>query len=95
MNLRRFFAELISRTSATRFSSQLLCLHLSGAILRRSNTHQRGKSTHVERDFSSEKGSFGLFHLPAPGKMPTMTPILTPPELNSNGLDPKNASLKA
>ena len=32
MNLRRFFAELISRTSATRFSSQLLCLHLSGAI---------------------------------------------------------------
>ena len=27
------FAELISRTSATRFSSQLLYLHLSGAIL--------------------------------------------------------------
>jgi hypothetical protein len=31
------FAELISRTSGARFSSQLLCLHLSGAILTRSN----------------------------------------------------------
>ena len=28
----QFFAELISRTSATRFSSQLLCLHLSGGF---------------------------------------------------------------
>src|SRR5512140_923398 len=34
---RNFFAELNSRTSATRFSSQLLCLHLSGAIMTRSN----------------------------------------------------------
>ena len=31
------------------------------------------------------KGSFGLFCLPALG-MPAMTPILTAPELNSNGL---------
>jgi hypothetical protein len=31
------FAELISRTYATGFSSQLLCLPLSGAILTRSN----------------------------------------------------------
>ena len=42
-----------------------------------------------------QKGSFGLFCLPAPGKMPAVTPILTAPESNSNGLDLKNASLKA
>ena len=41
VNLHRFFAELISRTSAARFSSQLLCLHLSGAILTRPNARFR------------------------------------------------------
>ena len=48
------FAELISSTSAARFSSQLLCLHLSGAILTRSNARFRDDVIDGCRDVLAE-----------------------------------------